>query len=248
MRATYDDDALKVALPGAQGFGDTWGGATDPLALHLGDPNGNGVYGAELGGALVVPGHPEKSYLMARLVDPSAGPLMPRANCCSWTKESLRALYCWITGLAADGSNALAPIDYASCPPGPREDVAYPEPGPTCEASGMCPVMPRATSGPRDATWAAVYEKVLRPRCAGGACHTDAARALLDLKTEDAAYRAALDHVVPRSPEKSELFVRISPDLCKAPACTPMPPKAAPLDAESRALVKRWIERGAPRN
>lgn len=251
LKLPYGEGMLMVVPPDLEVLGD-WGGSTDPGSLHLGDPNGNGRYGAELGGGLVVPGMPEKSYLLKRLVDPAAGPLMPRANCCTWSKESLRALYCWIAGLAPDGKNALAPIDYDRCPPGPVEDVVYPDMGPTCETSGKCPVAVRPsaeeanTTG--ESTWSAVWKTVLSKKCGGGACHTGEARASFDLSSEQAAFRAAQSHLVARTPHESELYVRISPDLCKPPACTPMPMKSTPLDANMRAIVRRWIERGAPKD
>lgn len=113
----------------------------NPSSLQLADSNGNGVQGKTLSAGLIVPGHPERSYLMRRLIDPEFGTLMPLANCCHWSKEALRALWCWIAGLDADGANAAAPIDYAACPDGPVENVVYPELGPECEASGLCPVM-----------------------------------------------------------------------------------------------------------
>lgn len=249
LRPRYEGDALKVIVPGFEYA--EWGGATDPQSLHLGDPNHNGVFGGDLGGGLIVPGRPDRSYILTRLTDPSAGPLMPRANCCAWSKASLRALYCWIAGLEPNGDNALAPINYASCPSGPVEDVAYPEPGPSCETSGMCPVMPRSssTSGPSGerplGDWSLVWKKVLQPRCAG--CHGDANRAELDLKNEALAFRAVTNHVVPKQPDKSELYIRVSPDLCKAPSCTLMPMKGPPLDPDARTLIRRWIERGARR-
>jgi hypothetical protein len=218
----------------------------DPRAVHVGDPNEDGTYGAELGGALISPGRPDKSYIITRLTDPSAGPLMPRANCCSWTKASLRAFYCWIAGLRPDGKNALEKIDYDHCPAGPKEDVVYPEPGPQCETSGMCPVSPRA-AGPSDATWTAVRTTVLS-RCGGGSCHTEAAAGGLDLRNDDVAYRTVSERIVPRAPDRSELFIRINPDLCKVHGCTQMPLRKPALDQASRDLVRRWIERGAPRD
>lgn len=254
LKLPYGEGMLMVVPPDLEVLGD-WGGSTDPGSLHLGDPNGNGKYGAELGGGLIVPGMPEKSYLLKRLVDPSAGPLMPRANCCTWSKESLRALYCWIAGLAPDGKNALGPIDYDRCPPGPVEDVVYPEAGPSCETSGKCPVAARAAgpsadeaSATGESTWSAVWKTVLSKRCAGAACHTGEARASFDLSSEASAFRAAQAHLVARTPHESELYVRISPALCKPPACTPMPMRGAPLDATMRGIVRRWIERGAPKD
>jgi hypothetical protein len=107
--------------------------------------------------------------------------------------------------------------------------------------------MPRASSAAGgDGRWTTLWRGVIQPRCAS--CHaSSAARAVLDFHDEDSAYKAALEHVVPRSPEKSELFARIAPE-CRPPVCTPMPMKGAPLDESSRALVRRWIERGAPRD
>ena len=96
--------AMSAALSGA-------GQHADPTAIQLGDPNRNGTFGRALGGRLIAPGRPERSYLLKRLTDPSAGPIMPRANCCYWTKDSLRAVYCWIAGMRPDGSNATGPID-----------------------------------------------------------------------------------------------------------------------------------------
>jgi hypothetical protein len=226
------------------GFGEAVLPFVDPGSVHVADPNENGVYGADLGGALIVPGRPDRSYLLVRLTDPSAGPLMPRANCCTWTKTSLRALYCWVAGLRPDGKNALDPIDYDRCPPGPVEDVVYPEPGVACETSGMCPVQPRAQAS--DATWTAVYRNVLAARCGGSACHTEQAASDLDLRTEAAAYKSVTEHLVPNSPAKSEIFIRVSPDLCREPGCTPMPLRKPALDAPARDLLRRWIERGAP--
>ncbi|MCS6915492.1 MAG: hypothetical protein RMK29_14730 [Myxococcales bacterium] len=113
----------------------------DEGAIRLGDANGNGRFGADLGGRLVRPGAPERSYLMVRLVDPTAGPLMPTANCCAFGLAAVRALWCWIAGLEPSGTGALRPIPYERCPPLPRaaQGLRYPEPGPGCETRGPCP-------------------------------------------------------------------------------------------------------------
>jgi hypothetical protein len=118
----------------------TAGVPADPESVRVGDPNGNGVFGADLGGRLIAPGNPAASYLLHRLTDPSSGPLMPRANCCAWSLAAVRAMWCWIDGLQADAGNGLDPIDYDRCSPSPDVDLVYPQPGPTCETSGMCPV------------------------------------------------------------------------------------------------------------
>ena len=217
---------------------------TRPGDVRFGDPNRNGIFGADLGGALVVPGDPEKSYLLRRMVDPTAGPLMPRANCCAWTKAALRATHCWIAGLTPSGSNARDPIDYANCPPGPVEDVAYPTPGPGCEVGGMCPVAPRI-SADSEATWPVVYE-ILSTHCGDDQCHGGDDGTELDVLTPNTA-RASLDAlIVPGDAAQSELYRRLSPKHCPEDRCTLMPMAADPLPVATRRLVHDWIQAGAP--
>ena len=210
------------------------------------DPNGDGVYGADLGARLIRPGHPEKSYLFLRLTDPTAGPLMPRANCCFWTKAALRAFYCWVAGLTPNGANARDPIDYASCPAGPVEDVLYPEPGPMCASSGLCPVAPRieVTSRPN---WSNIYPNILKISCGGGdalpprrgARWPRHAHRSLGVRGHPRARRARHDS------KASLVYQRISPDLCLAPDCRTMPLDRDPLEPRLRDVVRQWIEGGA---
>jgi hypothetical protein len=220
----------------------------DPDAIQLGDPNRDGVFGRDLGAALIVPGAPERSYLMRRLMDPTFGTLMPLANCCFWTRDALRATWCWIAGLDEDGGNALEPIDYAACPPMPPEydRLVYPEQGPMCETSGMCPV--RAVDPTEEPSFGAVIGLV-RASCAGAACHVGGPADLrFRIPMDDAAaYDAILAQVVPGDPMASPLYRRISPDLCMLPDCAPMPLGRPPLAERDRAIVRAWIEEGAPR-
>jgi hypothetical protein len=218
----------------------------EPWAIQVGDPNKNGTFGAELGGRIIAPGDPARSYLISRLTDPHAGPLMPRANCCQWTKAALRALYCWIDGLTPDGSNAMAPIDYASCGPGPSVELLYPEPGPACETSGLCPVEAAAT-GEDDPTFSNVYARVLVPSCSGAECHGSTAPSRLDFSSEAVAFEALAGRVVPGDPDASALYRRLSPELCVAPDCLTMPLGRPVLATDRRALVRAWIELGASR-
>jgi hypothetical protein len=219
----------------------------DPLVIQVGDPNQNGNFGAALGGKLILPGNPENSYLLKRLTDPTAGPLMPRANCCYWTKAALRGLWCWVSGLAPDGSNALDAIDYDSCPPGPPETMEYPDPGPECEASGMCPTKPAL--GYEEPTFSNVYERVVSQSCAGSDCHIGGNAGHLDMNTKELAYQGLVAAepplVIPGDPEASHLFVKVSPELCGAD-CTLMPRGQKPLAPEARGLIERWILAGAP--
>jgi len=218
----------------------------DPEVIQVGDPNHNGTFGAALGGKIIHPGDPARSYLIARLTDPNAGPLMPRANCCHWSKPALRALYCWVEGLHDDGGNALAPIDYAGCSGGPSVDLLYPDPGPYCEAMGRCPVEV-ADVGDRDPTFHNVYARILMPTCSGADCHAAGALSGLEMTSEDKAYAGLASRVVPGNPEASLLFQRISPELCVAPDCLTMPLGQAPLPEDERELVRSWIEMGAER-
>jgi hypothetical protein len=234
-----DEDFLGPAFENA-------GLPADPSAIQVGDPNQNGTFGAGLGGALIRPGDPENSYLLKRLTDPTAGPLMPRANCCYWTKAALRSLWCWVAGLAEDGSNALDPIDYASCPPVPLDTMEYPEPGAECESSGMCPTRPAL--GWEEPTFANVYDRVISQSCAGASCHIGGNGGKLDMETKERAYEALVlaepALVVPGDPEGSHLFVKVSPELCNGD-CTLMPKGGRPLPADARGLIERWIVNGA---
>jgi hypothetical protein len=220
----------------------------DPASIQLGDPNRNGIFGADLENALILPGAPERSYLIRRLTDPSFGTLMPLANCCFWTKESLRALWCWIAGLDRDGSNAFAPIDYESCPDGPNEDVIYPEVGPDCEIAGPCPVRPGETMEP-DASFTAVFS-IIQQNCAGSSCHVGGNAAGFSIPAADVvgAYDAVLTRVVPGDSAASELFRRIRPELCMLPECILMPFARTPLLEEEQAIIRDWIDAGAPRS
>ena len=217
----------------------------DPDVVQVGDPNRNGTFGASLGGRLIKPGQSEKSYLMKRLTDPTFGPIMPRANCCYWTKDALRATYCWMAGLHADGANALEPIDYASCPDGPLERVRYPEPGPSCEISGLCPVEAEGVALPDEPTFSNLYRNVFLPGCSGSFCHVDRGVAGLDMRTADAAYRDLRARVVPGNAMQSRLYQRLDPAQCQSPSCARMPLDRRPLAPEALALVARWIQAGA---
>lgn len=237
-----DDEEVDVGTYLASVFAQA-GRTTDPMSIQLGDPNRNGTFGGELDGRIIRPGNPARSYLLRRLVDPAAGPLMPRANCCFWTRPALRALECWIEGLAPDGASALDPIDYDRCGPGSSAELLYPEPGPECEASGLCPVEAIDTGG---AGFPALYSDIFVPRCSGGGCHNQTPAGGIDFATEEAAWQSLSGAVVPGDPAASRLWQRLSPDLCDEP-CVTMPLGRDPLPDEERDRVRAWIEDGAPR-
>ncbi len=236
---TVDDGTVRAVFSKA-------GAPGDPASVQLGDPNQNGVFGASLGGRLVKPGDPNLSYLFKRILDPAAGPLMPRANCCYWTRDAVRALWCWVAGLEPDGSNALAPIDYGACTSSPPDTVLYPTPGPKCEETqkGMCPVQPKEALGD-DPTWANLYPRLFKQTCAS--CHSGAAApGGFDLGSEEAAYPNVMRRVAPGNAQQSKLYRVISPGLCGTD-CTLMPYRQSPLDDRTRGLVQQWINDGARR-
>lgn len=215
-----------------------------PGALAVGDPNRNGLFGADLDARLIKPGNPASSYLLRRLTDPAAGPLMPRANCCGWSKASLRALWCWVDGLAPDASNALAPINYDRCRPSPTIELLYPEPGPTCEASGMCPVEAIVDSTATD--FPSIYREILVARCSGGECHDRGPVGNVDFSTEERAFTTLRPKVSPGNPDASRLVQRLDPALCTG-GCRTMPLGRAPLPASELARIRTWIQDGAIR-
>ena len=235
--ATGDDPAKVLASALANA-----GVPSEPEAIRVGDPNRNGVFGAARGGRLIKPGDPAASYLLHRLTDPAAGPLMPRANCCGWSLAAVRAMWCWIDGLRRDGRNAMAPIDYDGCRPSPSVALAYPEPGPGCETAGRCPA---AVELADDARFPSLYAGVLAARCAGDGCHDRGEVAGVDLSTEARAFATLSTKVVPGNAEASALYRRITPGLCTG-TCKPMPLGRDPLPDDERALIRAWIEAGAP--
>jgi hypothetical protein len=210
--------------------------------IHYGDPNRNGTFGADIGGRLIKPGDPERSYLLRRLTDPTKGPLMPRANCCSWTRTSLRALWCWVDGLAADGTNALDPIDYDNCRPSPPVELLYPEPGPACETSGLCP--PQAGAGTGEATFPSIYAEILTARCSGDGCHDTGAPGGVDFRSAAAAFETLSTRVVAGDAAGSLLYRRLDPALCTG-ECKTMPLDRAVLPQAELDRIRQWIVDGA---
>jgi hypothetical protein len=248
-----DDSAVLLSLPPPPATGEdpakfllaaleNAGVPSQPEAIQVGDPNRNELFGAALGGRLIKPGDPAGSYLLHRLTDPSTGPLMPRANCCGWSLAAVRALWCWVDGLKADGGNAMSPIDYDHCSSSPNVDLLYPEPGPGCESAGACPVRVDLDDGAR---FPALYSGIFAARCSGAICHDRGEVAGVDFSTEARAFATLRTKVVPGDPDASILYRRISPDLCGGD-CLLMPLGRDPLPSAERDLVRAWIEAGVP--
>ena len=99
-------------------------------------------------------------------------------------------------------------------------------------------------------TFAVVQEQVLNPSCAFSGCHGDVAYPNLSPAQAyaglvNAPSSAAFPQVTPGDPDASYLMTKITggPGIKGAL----MPLGAAPLSASQIALVRAWIEAGAPR-
>jgi hypothetical protein len=223
--------------------------------VEVGDPNGDGMFGADLGGALVKPGDPMKSYLFLRALAPLAlGPgqeltneiatpaeeaQMPIANFQYWDQQhALEALWCWISGLKPDASNAAAPIDYARC-----------------ELSKV----PRAVAQEeKEASFAYVYSRILQPKCIGP-CHLQGTDAVTDLHMYDdpqktwallvgtlpdagGGAQTALPLIARGDPPRSYLFLKVTQ---AHPAKGERMPLKEPLPKDDVDAIERWIRQGA---
>jgi hypothetical protein len=222
----------------------------------MGDPNGDGIFGADLGGALVKPGKPMKSYLFLRALSPIAlgtGQMntnvsvsssneaqMPMANLQYWDAQNdLIALWCWISGLAPDSSKATAPIDYAHC------DLTQ---------------MPAVTiQGGEATTYSQIWSSILQPTCSP--CHhtgtTYATRLYMDdpLETYDFLMGIAgtgpsentlgLPYVTKSDPTKSYLYLKITGDPSITGARMPL---GGQLSQSAIDSIATWITQGAYNN
>ena len=94
----------------------------------------------------------------------------------------------------------------------------------------------------RPATWPYLHAAIIAPNCATSSCHGARARtAGVVLDDADEAYGALLDRdfVVPGDPSSTLM------SLLEGDERRRMPPDA-PLPAADIALIRAWIEAGAP--
>lgn len=213
------------------------------VGLVQGDHNRNGVLGARLESshiAMIKPGYPEESYLVARMFgtmgsDLIPGSRMPLANE-PLTNAEMLALFCFIEQLPQDGSavNLHTPIDYEGC-----SYSAQPE------------VLERLGAG---ATWVGRVSRILAFNCGG--CHGgDAPMAELNLKDGDvyarlmaqSAQRPELKLVEPAQPDLSYLWLKLTADPSIVGAPMPIDPLSGTrrLTSQELADIKSWIEEGA---
>lgn len=225
--------------------------------VHLGDPNGDGVFGAALGGQEIKPGDPRGSYLYLRSIAPLAAPSMisntkppapmiesqmPLANYDYWDIEpAIEALYCWIKGLRPDGGNALGKIDYDACGELPED------------------LRPRHQGG-EASTWSGIWANILQPSCATSGCHDKGTRAgELDLGDVQGAWTALWNRppaqrvadpevklVYPFNPDASYLMQKLK-GTAAAGARMPLGRELPQRDKAIEAIVT-WINQGARNN
>jgi hypothetical protein len=81
--------------------------------LQGGDPNGNGVYGAEDPWQELMPGHTDRSYLLGRITGTVPGSRMPLANQPLSDPEYV-ALFCWVESIGSH-PGVEDKIDYGHC-------------------------------------------------------------------------------------------------------------------------------------
>jgi hypothetical protein len=231
---------LSDALPEARAFLDDRDYPWRDSMVRVGDPNGNGVLGAQLGVSLITPGDPMRSFVVLRLVDESEGELMPR-QCRAWDLQATRALGCWIEGLrpTVEGGpggvqNPFDPIDLDAC--------AF-DPG----GRGRCTDAPSAGL--------AAAEQIFTRSCGGSACHVGEAAPALGLDLSTGRARASLVgvasvenpselRVAPSAPDASWLLCKLDPS-CVGRTGALMPAGGAPLAASDLQVIQSWITDGA---
>ncbi len=227
--------------------------AGDDQQVELGDPNGDGVFGAELGGFEIKPGDPMMSYLYLRIAGPlthgggeiltsmlqdqSVQPQMPIANFQYWDLDNaLVSMWCWISGLEADGSNGLDDIDYAGC-----------------DLSAMPPVR---RQGGEASTFSSIYSGIIVPAC--GSCHSAGGQASTFVYTDEGKTYSALlgidgskptqgggmPYIKENVPEESYLFLKIKGMASGGDRM----PLAESLPASSITAIETWIRQGANPN
>ncbi|MCG8555493.1 MAG: hypothetical protein MJD61_09440, partial [Proteobacteria bacterium] len=214
-----------------------------------GDLNRNGVYGARVGQpvALLVPGAPERSYLIARLRgtmegEQVPGSRMPLANQPLSVAEML-ALFCFVEGMDPSGQkpNLASAIDYAGCSYSLNPDSL------NLLGSGV--------------TWQHRIRRILEFNCGG--CHSGTdPQAGLVLKQSGAGGQVyarlrmasnqvpGLNLVEPGLPARSYLWLKLTGDPSIAGAPMPLNPLTGQGMLSQAELddIRVWIEAGAVEN
>jgi len=211
--------------------------------ISQGDHNRNGVFGRRTGRtvALITPGKPEESYLVARLRgqmqgEPVPGSRMPLANQPPSVPDMV-ALMCFIEGLSADAAtrDPYGDIDYGNC--------SY-----TADPNALNLVG-------NGVTWSGRVLPVLQANCGG--CHGGASpQANLDLNSPEAwdrlmhasMQKPELKLVQPGQPDKSYLWLKLAGDGSVVGSRMPIDPLGGgvrPLPEDVLEDIQTWITAGA---
>lgn len=208
-----------------------------------GDPNMNGVYGARVGDpvAMIVPGDPETSYLVARvrgLMEGAEvpGTRMPLANQPLSTSEML-ALFCFIEGLPGGAPARLdGAIDFRDC------------------SYSADPSRLDLYTQTEEVTWSGRIAPLLEANCGG--CHDESTPSgdlpLVGSGAFSALMQASdgrpeLERVEPGQPDASYLWLKLTnaPDIEGSPMPTSPLTGWRPLPAAELDDLRAWIENGA---
>jgi hypothetical protein len=258
-------DAAKLADPAtAAGPVDTLANFLNPSQFNpgddgqveLGDPNGDGVFGYDLHGALIKPGDPLKSYLFLRVLGPLAvgpgqvltnvmadpsesRPQMPAANQRYWDIDNaVVALWCWIQSMKPDASNADGAIDYDRC-----------------DLTGYSP--PKH-AGNEASTYTSIYQATLGPTCAGPCHHTGNGQGttlfmedaqttydtLLGIRGSGPSETMMFPYVTRGDPQSSFLYLKLTDN----PGVGARMPRGGTLSDDAMKAIETWITQGANEN
>ena len=207
-----------------------------------GDPNMNGLFGARVADpvALIVPGDPESSYLVARVrgtMEGTAvpGTRMPLANQPLSNAEML-ALFCFIEGLTGIPSRLDGPIDYVGC--------TYSTNPTNLDLYGDANAV----------TWTQRVARILEVNCGG--CHDAESPnaglpltgpAVYEALGQAAAGRPDLMLVEPGDPEGSYLYMKLvnASGIDGSPMPTSPISGWRPLPSAELDAIRTWILAGA---
>ncbi|MEM6292555.1 MAG: hypothetical protein AAGA54_14870 [Myxococcota bacterium] len=205
-------------------------------AVTVGDPNGDGIFGASDENAMqeIKPGDPWNSYLLQRLQGNVPGSPMPLANQPLSASEII-AVACWIEGTADEGgAETDSVIDYDNCEY--AAELATPPDG-------------------GGATLSEHVQPIFDQSCAFAGCHsTNSPAAGLDLSPGKS--RAALLDIASEqnpdvplvtavNPTNSYLMVKVTGAGVSGQR---MPLNGDPLSESQLEVLRTWIIQGAPDN
>lgn len=199
--------------------------------LILGDPNRDGVFGADEPYLMLDPGAPNSSYLLQRLQGTVPGSPMPLANQ-PLSSAEIVALACWIETLAAPGAanDPWLEINYDAC--GFARDF-----GGGTSSGGH--------------SLSEEIQPILDHSCAYGGCHGGSVPAAgLDLSAgvaRENLLQASLQNpaqqlVEPGNPTNSYLMTKL---LGNGVSGEQMPKGGQALDDTSIGMIRQWIAEGA---